>query len=272
VTIAMNTAIRPRSVYWRRRAVVAAAGATGMIMLIHSCAGGGPPHLQITAKEAPSVPVLSTYTPTPTPTVAVTPSVAPDVVAAAGGPAAATTPTSVSTAKPTPVASAPAKGTKNQAVPAVAAPPAPPAAGAAGVAAAVPAAAVVPGCAKSDLAVELRTDSPEYSGRAKPKFYIGVSNIGQSPCQVDLGSVALLFTVRSGPDRIWSSRDCQGKGTHDVRTLTPGQKLWGRSIWSKARSKRGCPADESDAQPGTYTLEGWAAGVKAQKRIVFRIR
>jgi hypothetical protein len=168
----------------------------------------------------------------------------------------------------TPVATAPAKGGKHQVVASAPSPATTPTA----VAAAVPAAAVIPSCGKSDLAVELRSDSPSYAGRAKPKFYIGVSNIGQNPCQVDLGSVALSFTVRSGPDRIWSSRDCQGKGTHDVRTLTPGQKLWGRSIWSKARSAKGCPTDEADAHPGTYTLEGSAAGVKAQKRIVFRIR
>jgi hypothetical protein len=240
-----------------------------MVMLIHSCANGGPPHLQVNAKEALSVPLLHTFTPTPTPTTTASPSAAAEVVAAGTAADAAAPATSRPTAGANPavapVASAPAKGAKHQVV---AAPAPSPSAAPAGT----PAATVIPGCTKSDLAVELRTDSADYAGRAKPKFYVGVSNIGQNPCQVDLGSVALSFTVRSGPDRIWSSRDCQGKGTHDVRTLTPGQKLWGRSIWSKARSAHGCPADEPDAHPGTYTLEGSAGGVKAQKRIVFRIR
>jgi hypothetical protein len=267
VTIAMNTAIRPRTVYWRRRAAVAAAGATGLIMLIHSCASSGPPHLQTSAKDAFSVPLLSTYTPTPTPTPSLAPSAATDVVTAAGTTAPASSPTTAPTAPttaPTTAANAavaPAVGAKN---PPVAAPAVTPAV--------APAAVAIPGCTQSDLAVDLRTDSDSYAGKAKPKFYIGVSNIGQAPCQVDLGSVALSFTVKSGPDRIWSSRDCQGKGSHDIRTLAPGQKLWGRSVWSKVRSAKGCPDDEPAAQPGTYLLTGSAAGVKAQKRVVFRIR
>ncbi len=267
----MTTATRPRSVYWRRRAPLAAAGSVGLLMLVHSCASSGPPHLQVSTRKLPAVPVTDTYTPTPTPTVTAEPTGAPtapstDALAMPGANTASAygaTPLAsaagAATAKPGATVK-PGKG--KTAAPAAAVP----------TALAPAAAPAVPRCAKNDLGVELRADSKSYSGSSKPKFYIGVSNIGQNPCQVDLGSVALSFTVRSGPDRIWSSGDCQGKGTHDVRTLTPGQKLWGRSIWSKARSKHGCPADEPDAHPGTYTLEGSAAGVKAQKRIVFRIR
>jgi hypothetical protein len=43
-------------------------------------------------------------------------------------------------------------------------------------------------------------------------------------------------------------------------------------VWSKVRSAKGCPEDEPAARAGTYTLDGSAAGVKAGKKVVFRLR
>jgi hypothetical protein len=267
----MTTATRTRSVYWRRRAILTAAASVGLLMLVHSCASSGPPHLQVSTRKLPAVPVTDTYTPTPTPTVAAVPTGAPTAAptGALAMPGANTTSAYAVTPLPSPAGAVPAKpgatakpGKGKTAAPAAAVP----------TAVAPAAAPAVPRCAKTDLGIELRADSKSYSESSKPKFYIGISNIGNAPCRVDLGSIALSFTVRSGPDRIWSSRDCQGKGTHDIRTLAPGQKLWGRSIWNRSRSKPGCATGDSDARPGTYTLDGSAAGVKAQKKVVFRIR
>jgi hypothetical protein len=259
----MNTAVRPRSLYWRRRGILLALGAAGMAVLIKSCAGGGPPH--IPARDAAkSVPIVSTYTPTPTPTPTVTATLSPT-----GVPTVAPTvaPTATAGVRPNLTAVAPVAATP---APTAAATPAatPTVAPIQAVAAAPP----IVRCATSALAVDLRTDAAIYSGHDKPKFYVGIKNIGAVPCKVDLGSVALSFTVHSGPDRIWSSRDCQGKGTHDVRTLKAGQQLWGRSIWNLRRSAPGCPKGLPDVKPGTYLLNGAAAHVKATKRIVFTVR
>ncbi|GAA0622069.1 hypothetical protein GCM10009547_26120 [Sporichthya brevicatena] len=127
-------------------------------------------------------------------------------------------------------------------------------------------------CAKSDLEVKLKTDQRVYSGSQKPKLYLGVQNTGDVACLVDMGSKALSITIISGKDRIWSSDDCQGKGTSDVRLLKPGQTLWARSVWSKVRSKPGCPKGMPTAKPGTYVVEGSAGGVKARKRAVIDIK
>lgn len=263
-------AARPRSTYWRRRALLAAVAAAGTVLLLHACSTSGPPNLRNTVARE-SVPIVSTYTPAPptqSPSPAPTanqydlaaagavPSVAPS--ATPGPSLAAAVPAAARTVAPK---SAPAKTPVPTAAPPKAAVPA-----------AAAAAPIVPSCAKAVLGVSLRTDAAEYGGKSKPKLFIGIKNIGQVPCQVDLGSVNLRFTIRSGPDRIWSSADCQGKGTHDVRTLAPGQQLWARSVWGLVRSAHGCPGGEAKARPGTYTVEGSAAGVHADKKAIFRVR
>jgi hypothetical protein len=274
--------------------VLASLAAAATLMLVRACGDTSPPQLR-TVSRAVSVPLVSTYTPTPAPTPA------PDPTAAPSGPPAAVAESAAlggvaPTSAPTPAASpALAEGTALQSTappigvtPTITAGPtatakprghrsaaptvAPAVAPATAPVTATAAAAAVPQCAKSALAVSLRTDAPSYDGHAKPKLYLGIVNIGKDPCRVDLGSVNLRFTIRSGKDRIWSSADCQGKGSHDIRTLVPGRELWARSVWSQVRSKRGCPDGESNAQPGTYVVEGSAAGVNAQKKVVFRVR
>jgi hypothetical protein len=126
-------------------------------------------------------------------------------------------------------------------------------------------------CAKSMLSVRLKADRDVYSGSTKPKLFLGVKNSGPNECLVDMGSRALSFTIISGKDRVWSSDDCQGKGTRDIRLLKPGQTLWARAVWGKVRSSPGCPKGMAAAKPGYYVVDGSAGGVKAQKRAVFRV-
>jgi|GEM_PF-4930547 len=261
-------AARPRSLYWRRRATLAAAAAAGLLLMLRACSGGGPPHLKTVAGVS-SVPVLSTYTPTPAPSSnpTATPTAAPEPAYAEDAALAATPAPTPPVATPTPTGQPGGKKSSHG----TAAPTSGPAVQPANAALAA-AAAVVPGCAKTELAVTLKTDAKTYTGKARPKFYIGVANTGSSPCQVDLGSFHVSFTVLSGKDRIWSSNDCRGTPTHDIRTLAPGEQLWARSVWSKVRSAKGCPAGEPGVHAGTYVLDGRAAGVPAQKRVVFRVQ
>jgi hypothetical protein len=233
---------RPGSVYWRRRGALAVLTAALLAFGLKACAGGGPPDIKNVSEQV-SVPVVSTYTPTPTPTATATglsyqvpagfvPGFS-DSVAMTG------TMMPVPQSTPTPTAAAVVKPTA---------------------------------CDPAALAVSLKADGVQYAGKTLPKLFIGVKNMGPTPCQVDLGSKALSFVVTSGNDRIWSSDDCQGKGDHDLRMLKPGQELWARSVWSKVRSAPGCPKGESQARPGFYVLDGSAGGVKPHKRVVFQLK
>lgn len=279
--------------YWRRRAIAFAGFAVVLLLMVKACGGDGPDLSGKTSQQEP-VPTVtaSLYSPTPSPSPSPTvdPSAAPtdsrtsdspiddptntpytpggtevpcdqlpvpdnmvdesgeplcdDTAAATFGPTADPTkagkPGKSPSASPSPTSDAQAAGPLS--------------------------------CAKSVLSAKLKTDRDSYSGSQKPKFYLGVKNSGTVECLVDLGSKALSFTVISGNDRIWSSDDCQGKGTSDVRLLKPGQTLWARAVWSKVRSAPGCPKGMDSAKPGYYRLDGTAGGVKADRRAVFQVK
>jgi hypothetical protein len=302
----MNSILDPAgghssATYWRRRGLIFAAFAVVMLLMVKACGGDGPDLSSNTAVQQ-EVPLVSTYTPTPSATSTVDPSasadpsgdassdpgiaddpnapytpggtpanpcadpsLAPTLVDESGqslcdpdntGGEPALGPTYGPTAKPT----AKVKTPRPTVTPVPSPTPAP-----------VTAAAAT-ACVKSVLSVSLKTDRNTYSGTQKPKLYLGVKNSGTEPCLVDLGSRALSFTIISGNDRIWSSDDCQGKGTSDIRLLAPGKTLWARSVWSKVRSKPGCPTGQPTAKPGYYRVEGTAGGVKADRRAVFQIK
>lgn len=298
---------RSSAVYWRRRAVIFAALAVVLLLMVKACGGDGP-NLSSTAVQD-GVPLVSTFTPTPSATATVDPSADPSedpangssdpaigddmsdpynpcgAASATGGPVvdpamtdeagelicdepaitgATTTP---STKPPTKATTKPTLGpTKSpRKTPAVTTPTASP------VPTSDSQAAGPMSCAKSVLVVKLKSDQRTYASDQKPKLFLGVKNSGSVACLADLGSRALSFTIISGKDRIWSSDDCQGKGTSDVRLLKPGQTMWARAVWSKVRSKPGCPKGQPVAKPGTYVVEGSAGGVKARERAVFAI-
>jgi hypothetical protein len=134
------------------------------------------------------------------------------------------------------------------------------------------AAAAKKACGLDALDVNVRSDKRVYKRGEKPKLFISVKNISDLPCSVDLGSDALSFVVTSGEDRVWSSDDCQGKGSKDVRVLKPGQALEARAVWSGARSAPGCPKGQPEARPGTYVVDGRAGSAAPQRRAVFTVK
>ncbi len=297
----MNTILDPAggrsaSVYWRRRAAIFAAFAVVLLLMVKACGGDGPDLSGTVVQQ--EVPRVSTYTPTPSATATADPSSDPAIgddplnpydpsgsptdpcddpelaatlIDEAGEPlcdgsgataGSTTDPTTDPTLGPTfgPTAGPTKKPGKTSAVTA----PAPAITSDSQAAGAL-------SCAKSVLSVKLKADQRSYAGGEKPKLYLGVKNSGPVACLVDLGSRALSFTIISGNDRIWSSDDCQGKGTSDVRTLQPGQTMWARAVWSKVRSKPGCPKGQPVAKAGTYQVEGSAGGARSRNRAVFSI-
>lgn len=102
-----------------------------------------------------------------------------------------------------------------------------------------------------DVAVEM-TRSTVAQG-ATTKLPVTVTNTGQVPCLLDVGTAQLVVTIYSGDDKIWDSRHCSGDsdrrilldvGGSDARTVT----------WHGVRSDTGCPDDPKKAKPGTYRV------------------
>lgn len=119
-------------------------------------------------------------------------------------------------------------------------------------------------CPDSALTVTVATDARVYPFGTTPRLRITVANTGRTACRRDVGSRALGLVVRSGPDRIWSSDDCQQAPPLEVRTVRPGQSVTQSVPWPRRRSAPGCatPA-KATAGAGTYTLEGHAGTARS---------
>jgi hypothetical protein len=126
-------------------------------------------------------------------------------------------------------------------------------------------------CPDSALKVTVATDARVYPAGTTPRLRITVANTGRTACRRDVGSRALGLVVHSGPDRVWSSDDCQQAPPLEVRTVRPGQSVTQALSWPRRRSALGCatPATAS-AGAGTYTLAGHA-GTAQSPVLVFRL-
>ncbi|QDB80339.1 hypothetical protein FHE66_13020 [Georgenia sp. 311] len=94
-------------------------------------------------------------------------------------------------------------------------------------------------------------------------FQVTVRNAGQGPCLLDAGPRALVATVVSGADQVWTSAQCAGDATNEL-LLDAGAEAPVSLAWDGRRSAEGCPADQPFAGAGTYrvglTLGGQPVG------------
>ena len=73
------------------------------------------------------------------------------------------------------------------------------------------------------------------------------------PCTVEAGSDVQEFTITSGDEQIWSSKDCQTDEVAAVVTLMPGVPKQGPSLtWDRTRSA----TDTCDSERPPVTAEG----------------
>ena len=128
------------------------------------------------------------------------------------------------------------------------------------------------GCDLSKVTVSASTDKPSYSTGETPLLSLKVTNGGQVPCEVNLGTSQMEFLVMSGSDRIFSSRDCQDSSDDLVKTIEPGKSETANFPWERLRSVPGCT--EVAAKPGgggaTYTFTA-RLGNKESPKAVFKL-
>jgi hypothetical protein len=92
-----------------------------------------------------------------------------------------------------------------------------------------------------------------------------IKNVGTVTCTFNAGPAVQFFTIRSGNDLIWSSKDCLRKGLEDnFVSLEPGQsQVRNPTPWDRVRSSStGCNAEsEIPVAPGAYNLTAEVNGV-----------
>ncbi|MBT2511972.1 hypothetical protein [Arthrobacter sp. ISL-30] len=128
------------------------------------------------------------------------------------------------------------------------------------------------GCDLSQVTVSASTDKPSYAEGENPMLTMKVTNGGQVPCEVNLGTSQMEFLVMSGSDRIFSSRDCQASSEDLVKIIEPGKSETANFPWQRNRSVEGCK--EMAAKPGgggaTYIFRA-RLGNKESSKAVFQL-
>lgn len=111
-----------------------------------------------------------------------------------------------------------------------------------------------PGCDPGQVEVSASTDAEAYAPEENPILTLTVTNTGDVPCPVNVGTSQMEFLVTSGEDRIFSSVDCQ-EGAEDLnREIAPGGSEEANFTWERNRSAAGCQAVEANPTPGFYNL------------------
>lgn len=139
-------------------------------------------------------------------------------------------------------------------------------------AAPTPTPSATPTCNQNLVTVSASTDKAAYGPEENPMLTLKVTNGGTAPCQVNIGTSQMEFLVTSGPDRVFSSRDCQATSEDLVKTIAPGASETANFPWSRNRTVEGCSVVE--AKPGTggaYYIFTAKLGSKASPKAVFQL-
>ncbi|WP_309106039.1 hypothetical protein [Arthrobacter sp.] len=129
-----------------------------------------------------------------------------------------------------------------------------------------------PSCDESLVTVTASTDKPVYGDGENPLLSLKVTNGGELPCDVNIGTSQMEFLVTSGSDRIFSSLDCQANSEDLIKTIAPGKSETANFPWPRNRSVPGCSA--VSAKPGAggaYYVFTAKLGARTSPKAVFQL-
>jgi hypothetical protein len=135
-----------------------------------------------------------------------------------------------------------------------------------------PTPSATPTCNQNLVTVSASTDKAAYGPGENPMLTLKVTNGGTMPCEVNIGTSQMEYLVTSGPDRIFSSRDCQAKSEDLVKIIAPGASETANFPWSRNRSVEGCqPVEAKPGDGGAYYIFTAKLGSKASPKAVFQL-
>lgn len=128
--------------------------------------------------------------------------------------------------------------------------------------------AVATACTTADITVLAETDKDAYGADEQPRLSITLSNEGEVPCLIDVGTAMQRYEITSGSDTWWRSTDCQTEPNNQVVELAAGQTVSSQEplVWDRTRSSAGTCAEGESRQragSGTYHLEVSIGGIEA---------
>ncbi len=105
-----------------------------------------------------------------------------------------------------------------------------------------------------------------------PLIWYSIVNTGLEDCKLNVGLRGTFFTITSGDQTYWSSKQCDRDGLTDSDVVLPSNQAVSaqRSPWDKVySSENGCNAENNDAVPtggATYKIKVEVNGVISEEK------
>lgn len=113
-------------------------------------------------------------------------------------------------------------------------------------------------CDPAVIVLAAVTDKTEYQAGENPLISMTITNSGTSACTYNVGTDAQLYSIVSGEDPIWNSRDCQTDPAPFDQVLQPGVAVPTTPFaWDRTRSSADtCTSERPQVTAGgaTYRL------------------
>lgn len=109
-----------------------------------------------------------------------------------------------------------------------------------------------------------KTEVLSFEAGVNPMLSFTLTNTGTTTCKFNGGPRVTFFTIKSGDEQIWTSRQCDRTGLVDKWvTLAPNQTLrWPANSWYRVHSSEsGCGEGQDPVLPGAYALTAEVNGV-----------
>lgn len=108
----------------------------------------------------------------------------------------------------------------------------------------------------------------------KPMIWYSITNVGLEACNFNAGSRVTFFTITSGGETYWSSKDCDRTADVDqVITLASNQSVESpKGVWERVRSgSEGCGVGLPEVPAGgaSYFLKVEVNGVYSEDNVQF---
>lgn len=120
-------------------------------------------------------------------------------------------------------------------------------------------------CPPASVGVSATTDALSYAAGVSPVLTMTVTNTGTEACAVNVGTSQMEFIITSGPDRIFSSVDCQQAGEDLFKTIKPNSVETAKFNWERQRSAPGCADVPSNPNPGTYSFTARLGDISSER-------
>ncbi len=128
-------------------------------------------------------------------------------------------------------------------------------------------------CDPTVVRVDALTDTNSYAPDQTPQLSFTITNTGTVSCTFNVGTTQQAFTITSGADVYWSSKDCETGAVDAPVLLEPGTPVPSTPIaWNRTRSAPDTCDGERESVPAggaTYSLGVTVGAVESASKVSF---